>query len=207
MKKLEKDLILKDLDYVNNEYDIKTQKLKSIIDLYLDEEPDSVKDTIDEVIRQVEETEQNFENQEPEQKNDDNTTDNSDIVEVVDNDTTENLPPNIKTLYHKIVMITHPDKHKDNKNSDYHLEMYHRVIRAKEKNDKSEIIYVAYKLKLKEVYDVDDEHFDSIKEKIKKNQTLSKNLEYNSFWIWYHTENKELKKMMIDQINNMSKNK
>lgn len=210
MKKIEKDLILKDLDYINNEYDIKTQKLNSIVSLFMDEEPEISKKSAEGEIKKAEETAENIHREEEKrQEQSENTTGetseetSSEIDETEDSVPTVDLPPDIKTLYRKIVMITHPDKNKTNRNVEQYGDFYRRVVKAKDENDKAEIIYIAYKLKLPEVYDIDDEHFGSIRKKIKEKETISNNMNYNSFWIWYHTDNKQLKNMMVHQINQM----
>ena len=206
MKKIEKDLILKDLDYVNNEYTIKLEKLNSIVSLFMDEEPEIAKEKNDEDFKQQEEKAQNIQNEEEQKQS--GSTDNSQeepkIEEIIENDiATIDLPPDIKTIYRKIVMITHPDKSRNNKNSDLYIDFYRRTVKAKDDNDKAEIIYIAYKLKLPEVYDIADEHFGAIKKKIKEKEMSSTNLNMNSFWIWYHTDNQALKRIMAGQIANM----
>ena len=215
MKKLEKDLILKDLDYINNEYDIKLQKLNSIISLFMDEETDIAKETIENDIKNAEQEAENIQNSErvSEEQIDssgsgDTMAEEPSLEDVINNDVSaEELKPDIKSLYRKIVMKTHPDKCKDSKNFDLYSDFYKRAIKAKDNIDEAEIIYIAYKLKLNDVYDISDEHFSSIKKKIKEKEALSSNLNYNSFWIWYHTDNPQLKRMMIEQINNMKKRK
>jgi len=209
MKKIEKDLIFKDLDYVNNEYDIKIDKLKSIVNLFLDEEPEIAKEASDDNFERAEENAQKIQDEEDKINDKENPKENpieDKIEEIIENDIiVQELPTDIKTLYRKIVMITHPDKNKNKNNNEYYSELYGKVIKAKDDNDKAEIIYIAYKLKINEVYDIDDEHFGSIKKKIKEKQISSENMNLNSFWIWYHTESKELKKIMALQIAKLAK--
>lgn len=202
MKKIEKDIILKDLDYIYNDVELKKDKLNSIISLFIDEEPDIMKEKIEEKIKKTEK-ENNIkkENKNTENENTENEEKtNNDIIEDDINNISSNLelPKDIKTLYRKIVMMIHPDKNKFN-NELYNV-LYGKIIKAKNENDKAEILYIAYKLKIKEVYDINDEHFDSIKTKIKEKQIESNNIQYNSYWVWYHTENTQLKKIMVNQI-------
>jgi hypothetical protein len=208
MKKIEKDLIFKDLDYINNEYDIKVDKLKSIVNLFLDEEPEIAEENAIEIDREQKEKIEKIENDEKEKERIENEPiiEEPIIEDIIENDTSvEELPTDIKTLYRKIVMITHPDKNKNKSNNEYYSSLYGKVIRAKDENDKAEIIYIAYKLKINEIYDIDDEHFQSIKNKIKEKEKTSSSINYNSFWIWYHTDNKELKKVMAGQIAQMTR--
>jgi hypothetical protein len=206
MKNIEKDLILKDLDYINNEYDIKMQKLNSIMSLFMDEEPEiAIKSAekdykkAENVINKTINTENKVE-QDTEEETSTDETQKNEINET--NPIIDNIPIDIKSLYRKIVMMTHPDKNHDNC---YYTELYKRVIKAKDDNDKAEIIYIAYKLKIKDVYTINEEHFGSIKRKIKEKEMMSSNLNLNSFWIWYHTESPELKRVMTHQINKMFK--
>jgi hypothetical protein len=55
------------------------------------------------------------------------------------------------------------------------------------------------------VYDIGDEHFGSIKRKIKEKEQSSNTINLNSFWIWYHTDNQTLKRIMSDQIAKISR--
>lgn len=206
MKKIEKDIILKDLDYIYNDVELKKDKLNSIISLFIDEEPEIMKEKIEEKIKKTEK-ENNIEN---ENDNINIENDNTKKEEEINNENIEDdidkissnleLPKDVKTLYRKIVMMIHPDKNKDKFNNELYNVLYRKIIKAKNENDKAEILYIAYKLKIKEVYDINDEHFDSIKTKIKEKQIESNNIQYNSYWVWYHTENTQLKKIMVNQI-------
>jgi hypothetical protein len=208
MKKIEKDLILKDLDYINNEYEIKTQKINSIMSLFMDEEPEITKKAVDESVKKAEEAAEKAQEEDNKKQTENPLEEPTEepIIEETENDNiTVDLPPDIKSLYRKIVMMTHPDKNKNIRNLELYSDFYRRVIKAKDENDKAEIIYIAYKLKLPEVYDVEDEHFGSVRKKIKEKEMSSTNLNYNSFWIWYHTDNQQLKRLMVEQINMMLK--
>ena len=99
-------------------------------------------------------------------------------------------------------MLTHPDKNKNN--IDY-KDYYERTVEAKNQNDKSELIYIAYKLNIEELYSMDEKHFGSIKRKIKETEMVSSGINNNSFWVWYHTDNDQLKKVMAYQIGKTSK--
>ena len=209
MKKIEKDLILKDLDYINNEYDIKTQKLTSIMSLFMDEEPEVIKQVVNEEMKNAEEKAEKIKNEEEQKEQSENSTEETKEEPIIEEVETENismdLPLDIKALYRKIVMLTHPDKNRNNRNLELYSDLYRRAIKAKDDNDKAEIIYIAYKLKITEVYDVDDEHFGSVRKKIKEKEISSTNLSYNSFWVWYHTDNQSLKRVMVEQINQLYK--
>lgn len=198
MKRLEKLILLKDLDYAKQEYVTKTDKLDMIISLYLDEEPDIVSDIIDDKVKKAEEeSEKNIIEEINSDDSIEDEIDNEIIEEINKDNDIISLPTDIKMLYRKIVMKTHPDKNKNN--VDY-KDYYERTVEAKNKNDKAELVYIAYKLEIKELYDIDEEHFGSIKRKIKETEIVSNGINNNSFWVWYHTDNEQLKKVMAHQI-------
>ena len=203
MKKIEKDLLLKDLDYVYNEVELKKDKLNSIMSLFMDEEPEIVKNSVNEKIKEKEKKSKKLKEDELKEDESKESTEEKVEEEIIEENTNENridLPKDIKTLYRKIVMMIHPDKNKNTSNIELYKTLYKRIIEAKNNNDKADILYVAYKLSIKEVYDISDEHFGSIRKKIKEKEMESNNLKYNSFWVWYHTDNKHLKKVMSTQI-------
>jgi len=113
------------------------------------------------------------------------------------------LPQEIKTVYRKIMMKTHPDKTKGSPFEEEYEELYKKAVKAKNDNDKAEILYIAFKLNIKEVFDVDDEHFGNVRYKIKTLEMKSTQLDNNPFWVWYHTDNRALKNIMIQQITKM----
>ncbi|MFW6226345.1 MAG: hypothetical protein ACOC3V_05260 [bacterium] len=210
MKKIEKDLLLKDLDYVYNEVELKKDKLNSIMSLFMDEEPEIIKKSVEEKIKETEKKSKKLEEDELKEKEKVESEEEKVEEEIIKDNTSEHridLPKDIKTLYRKIVMMIHPDKNKNKSNTELYTTLYKRIIEAKNNNDKADILYVAYKLNIKEVYDIEDDHFGSIKKKIKEKEMESNNLKYNSFWVWYHTDNKKLKKVMSNQIVSSMKKK
>lgn len=204
MKKIEKQILLSDLELIKNEYLSKTNKLNMIISLYLDEKPDIAKKIVDDKVKKEEErindiNKDDINNEIDDVNNNDNDNVNIDDIETenINKDNTNNLPQDIKTIYRKIVMITHPDK---NKGNDLYKEYYRKAVEAKNNNDKPELLFIAYKLNIDELYNMDEEHFGSIKRKIKEMEMISNNINYNSYWIWYHTDNQQLKRVMSSQI-------
>lgn len=212
MKKIEKDFILKDFDHVNNEITIKMEKLNSIISLFMEEEINIIEEGIKEKNKEKFEQQQKVVIDDDNDVTDNQTNDseqeqekyenNNEIVENQDNNADE-LPSDIKTIYRKIVMITHPDKNKDNYKYELYTDFYKRSVKAKDSNDISEIIFIAYKLNINEVYDIDDEYFVNLKSKLTEIKNKSNTIDMNSFWVWYHTDNKKLKRMMVEQISKL----
>ena len=206
----EKELLLLDLENANSDIDRKYKKLDTIIVYYLDDQPSPSKtphsepkdtpnsDDNDEKVvegdvdEKVDETEENEE-----------TVENEEILEDLSSSKKEDLlPQEIKNIYRKIMMKTHPDKNRG-KVTDEYDEYYKNAVKSKNDNDKAEILFIAYKLNITEVFDVDEEHFGNIRYKIKTLEMKSTQIDNNPFWIWYHTQNKSLKNIMIQQITKM----
>lgn len=175
MKKLEKNIILKDLDYINNEISIKTEKLNTIISFFMEEECNLIEEHI------KEKNDKEF--QEQQRVIQDDNIDNEPISEdqnIIDDPISDTqyhldeLPNDIKIIYRKIVMLTHPDKNTNNNNLEICTNFYKRSIKAKNENDISELLYIAYKLNIVELYDINDEHFNNIKTKINDIKNKSK---------------------------------
>lgn len=220
MKKLEIDLLLQDLENTNIQIEKKLKKLDTIILYYMEENIDSIQpkeknnpnnndDNTD-----MEDAENNSEGNQSDEipKSNDvdegKKTEENDESEKLDDlphkEKNDNLPSDIKKLYRKITIKTHPDKNNDN---DEYDEYYKKVVKAKEENDKATILFTAYELELKELYDVDQEHFSCIKKRIAELEIKTKSLDNNPFWIWYHSDNKHLRRVMIDQITKMRSKK
>lgn len=214
MKKLEKELLLLDLENANMDYDRKRKKLETIIVFYLDEEKenDDNNDIKDDEVKK----EENKDNEDNQQKDiDKEDADNKGNGDDVDDDKkTEQedlhrnkkedlLPPDIKTLYRKIMMKTHPDKTKGKPYEEKYQEYYKQAVNAKNENDKAELLFIGYKLNIKEIFDIDDNHFGNVRFKIKTLEMKSTQIDNNPFWVWYHSQNKQLRNIMIQQITKM----
>jgi hypothetical protein len=210
MKKIEKELLLIDLENANLNVERKYKKLDTIIVYYLDEKqptppiPEPPKEEPQEV--NVDEktsgttSDKESENKEENDKEEPNKEELDDLENTPKEDS---LPQQIKGVYRKIMMKTHPDKTKGKPFEEEYEEFYKKAVKAKNDNDKAEILYIAYKLDIKEVFDVDDEHFGNVKFKIKTLEMKSTQLDNNPFWVWYHTDNDALKNIMIQQITKM----
>ena len=207
MKKIEKELLLLDLENANLDVERKYKKLDTIIVYFLDEEqvfeptPEAPEDAepvnVDEVVSGTTSEEKPTETEEKDPKIEE-------IKEDLENTPKEDLlPQDIKVIYRKIMMKTHPDKTKDKPFQEEYEEFYKKAVKAKNDNDKAEILYIAFKLNIKEVFDVNDEHFGNVRYKIKNLEMKSTQLDNNPFWVWYHTDNRALKNIMITQITKM----
>lgn len=221
MKDIKKELLFIDLENASTDFERKIKKLDTIIVYYLDEIPDKKSENDDtedgETSKELEKKDEeeynddkeetsneetSNEDKDNENKNDDN--DSEPIDYELDSKPKEDLlPKEIKTLYRKIMMKTHPDKTKGKPYEEEYQDLYKQAVKAKNDNDKSEILYIAYKLKLKEVFEIDEEHFNNLKLKIKTFEMKSNQIDNNPFWVWYHTDNVQLKRVMIQQITKM----
>ena len=208
MKRIEKELLLIDLENANLDVERKYKKLDTIIVYFLDEEQPEIPTpdpkeaaepvNIDEVVSGTTSDEKDPKIEEKEQPKIEEPTDD------LENTPKEDLlPQEIKTVYRKIMMKTHPDKTKGKVFEEEYEEFYKRAVKAKNDNDKAEILYIAYKLNIKEVFDVDDDHFGNVRYKIKTLEMKSTQLDNNPFWVWYHTDNRALKNIMTQQIAKM----
>jgi len=208
MKRIEKELLLLDLENANIQVERKYRKLDTIITYFLDEEDFNPINEEPKKKKEDKEENENKEKDEEEDKgNEEDTEEDKKVEEELEDLPIESkedlLPQEIKGVYRKIMMKTHPDKTKGKPFEEEYEEYYKDAVKAKNENDKAEILYIAFKLNIKEVFDVDDEHFGNVRYKIKKLEMKSTQLDNNPFWVWYHTENKSLKNIMIQQISKM----
>lgn len=210
MKKIEKEIILMDYENSVNQYKKKIGLLDNII-LYYNEEilsenqeviEDNVfdeKNKIDDDVLNIEENENSKETDTEETKNTDDANDIDNNVEDVKKKE-DLLPQDIKLLYRKIMMITHPDKIKNSLLLKEYDEYYKYAVEAKKNNNEQDIIYIAYKLNIKEVYDIDNEYFKKLKYNITKKNTDITRIENSPYWVWYYTDNNSLKNIMKNEI-------
>ena len=203
MNKLDKILLFKDLEEITNKVNIKKEKLQIIIDLYLDELDESIENEEDKIKPQPkgtnnEEVEDNNDNESEYDYNKD-IRNNKDIINI-------ELPPKIKSIFNKIVKITHPDKIKNEEHRDEYIGFYRRVVDAKDSNNKHEILYVGYLLGIKDIYELSENDLGSIKKRIKELEMESRLIDNNSFWACYYTNDPKLKSALFQQIVNLKKN-
>ena len=196
MKNKEKELLL--LDYENHimQYQRKIELLDKIILFYNDEEYIS-NSNIDDVKKDKVNVIDIYDDSQDINNNDNQDINNSYEIENIKEDL---LPQDIKILYRKIMMITHPDKIKNKDEEKEYTYYYKKAIEAKNENNKSEIIFIAFKLNIDDVYKIDNENFGNIKYNIAKLNIDINNIENNPYWIWYYTNNEILKKLMEKQI-------
>jgi len=201
MKKIEKELLLLDLENGITQYERRLKILDNIIIFYVDEDTtDEIKEESNIDSKSI--LDENLIND----KNDIDSDEKELSLEIENKPKKEDLlPKDIKIIYRKIMMITHPDKTLKNNNRKEYSNFYKDAVNAKNNNDKAELIYIAYKLNIKDVFEINDEHFGNIKYKIAKLNMDTKNIENSPYWVWYYTDNESLKKIMKTQIKNYHK--
>ena len=210
MKKIEKEIILMDYENSINNYKRKIGILDNII-LYYNEENifenqeknsdiELDENKIPNVNLNIEK--QDFLETDIQEETENIEDDNNDIEETKKNE--DLLSQNIKLLYRKIMMITHPDKIKNPILLKEYSDYYRYVVEAKKNNNELDIIYIAYKLNIEDVYSIDNEYFDRLKYNISKKNNDITRVENSPYWVWYYTDNNTLKNIMKIQIKNNS---
>ena len=213
MKKIEKELLLMDLENGIIQYERKIKILDNIIIYYNDEdiEDDNINKTdLQEDIQNPDNSENNTDDNSESIEDDEDVEIESEKVEEekeeVESIKKEDLlPQDIKVIYRKIMMMTHPDKNKGKPHEKEYANIYKDAVKAKNENDKAEIIYIAYKLNIKEVFDLNEEHFGTIKYKIAKLNIDARSVENSPYWVWYYTDNESLRNVMKKHINKFNK--
>lgn len=99
--------------------------------------------------------------------------------------------PKLKSLYRTIAKATHPDKLKD----DSLKEIYLQATKAYENNDLLPIISICDKLKIP--FEINDEEFKSIKDKIETLRRRTNFLETTYPWQWYNQDNEQEKSQIV----------
>lgn len=210
MKKIEKEIILMDYENSINNYKRKIGILDNII-LYYNEENifenqeknsdiELDENKISNVNLNIEK--RDFLETDIQEETENIEDDNNDIEETKKNE--DFLSQNIKLLYRKIMMITHPDKIKNPILLKEYSDYYRYVVEAKKNNNELDIIYIAYKLNIEDVYSIDNEYFDRLKYNISKKNNDITRVENSPYWVWYYTDNNTLKNIMKIQIKNNS---
>lgn len=208
MGKFELEMLLFELDSMNDNVERIKHKIEIIISYYNDNNNNNnnIKDDfIDTPINNIDEIVIDYDKIKTDNSINNNNS-NFDNAIFEEKSVKENLlHEDIKMLYRKIVIMTHPDKIKDVSNKDKYIELYKKAVKAKEDNDKSTIIYIAFELGIYDVFNIDESHFGNIRYVTEKKRLELVQLENNPYWVWYYTKNKDLKKLMEKQINGIQK--
>jgi hypothetical protein len=200
---LEIKLLIHRLDSVRKEMEFKNEKLDFVNNLFFKEIQINDDIILNEYIVEDEiEKENNIpinEEQITEEVNSGNT--NEITIESINEKNIVDLPADIKKFFRKITVLTHPDKLKEEDPlKTEKLKFYIEVTKAADKYDIATILLIGYKLGLE--IDVVENYTEYINREINKLSLQLKTVEYTNSWIWYHTSNINLRKIMIERIRN-----
>ena len=213
LKKLELMMLLNKYNSYKVELDFKNQKLEYINGLFMTEVSSSISmqsETVEQGDRinndvnngdGVDEEPLNSANDEQvnneQSDNEHEDTVNNDINNASDKD---DLPKDIKLVYRKLVMITHPDKIKsDDPLKNEKIQVYLDIQKSDSLNAKIiNILYYANKYSID--IEVENDYSQLIDYHLKTIELKLKNIEYSTSWVWYHTTNKQLKTIMIERL-------
>ena len=193
IKQLEIKKLLKELEFVESDYDYKSEAMSiydaefmNEVDKFLETRPELKekyetkvnKELDDAVKKQVEEAENQESSVEEEfQEN--------------ENKTGEEKSPKLKKLYREIAKITHPDRVKDKKLNDWYI----KATEYYEDNDISGLYFICSELGIE--YEIDESDNSLISTKITKLKERIQFMESTYTWMWYSADDNLKKEMLI----------
>jgi hypothetical protein len=173
LKKLEVVKLIRELDFVESEFNYKSEMIKEI-DYEFKKEVENVLSLNSELKDVFTKCVDDFNREKTKVLNE--RYENINMLEEVE---TIEKNPKVKTLYRVIAKTTHPDK----VNDDNLKELYLEATKAYENNNLLPIISICDKLKIP--YEVDEEEYDFIKEQIESIKKRTNFLESTYTWQWY----------------------
>jgi len=182
LKKLEVVKLIRELDFVESEFNYKSEMIKEI-DYEFKKEVENVLSLNSELKDVFTKSVDDFDREKTKVINEhyQNMTTLDGEVETIEKN------PKVKTLYRVIAKTTHPDK----VNDDSLKELYLEATKAYENNNLLPIISICDKLKIP--YEVDEGEFKFIKEQIESIKKRTNFLESTYTWQWHvkpHIEEK-----------------
>jgi hypothetical protein len=147
-----------------------------------------------ELIEMEEEEEEDFE-QEPEEEV---------TPEVPDSDEVFGKDRDLKELFKKIALKTHPDKLRDldGEEREYRISLYKEAANAVKKGDGATLLEIAYELSV--VFNIDaDKEVKWLNKKIQELQRQIMEIKQTAEWIWYHSDGMNravVEKRISDQL-------
>jgi hypothetical protein len=182
-KKLEIVKLIKELDFVESEFQYRSEIIKEI-DIEFRKQVENFLDANFELKDVFKKSVNLFtEAQIPVEPNV-YVSEDQEIVTIEKN-------PKLKSLYRTIAKATHPDKLKDESLK----EIYLQATKAYEDNDLLPIISICDRLKIP--FEVNDEEFESIKNKIETLRKRTNFLETTYPWQWYNQDNEQEKSQIV----------
>lgn len=213
LKILESKKLLKELEFVESDYDYKNEIvseadgdfLKSVNDFLSNHQQlkemfdKKINDKIDLMIKKKEDDIREIEKREMESETDrgvdgNDTTNESDNIEEEEKDTKDIedvRSPKLKKLYRELVKLTHPDKVKNVKLND----LYIKGTGFYDRNDLPGLYSICDELNIE--YEVDEEDSILISDKISKLKERIGFMESTFTWKWYYTKDDNEKNNII----------
>lgn len=196
---LEMSILLNKMSSLKTEIDFKNKKIDVISKgfyeelnkgLVIEDEPEIIEEKVEQ-----EELKQDIKEGEDKIEDFSEIEDEYEVDKLIKNE----LPSDIKNIFRKIVFLTHPDKIKnDDKEKDIKMKYYLEVQKSAQNNDIANILLIGNKLGIEII--IENDYKETLNREISNLELKSKNLEYTNVWVWYHTHNDMLKKIMVDRI-------
>jgi hypothetical protein len=124
--------------------------------------------------------------------------------EMPDSDEVFGKDRDLKELFKKIALKTHPDKLRDldEEEREYRISLYKEAANAVKKGDGATLLEIAYELSV--VFDIDaDKEVKWLNKKVQQLEQKMMEIKQTAEWIWYHSDglNKNIvEKMVTDQL-------
>jgi len=213
LKQLEAKKLLKELEFIESDYDYKNELISEAdneflnnVNRFLDSQPKlkeifdkSINNKIDEMIKQKE-NEIN-EIKEVENKQDESDDEDKEKFENIDSikdsevENSEDIKsPKLKKLYREIAKVTHPDKVKDKKLNEYYL----KATSMYDKSDLAGIYSICDELRID--YDIEEDDYGLIFSKIKQLKDRIGFIESTFAWKWFYADEREKELIVVTYI-------
>ena len=124
--------------------------------------------------------------------------------EIPDSDEVFGKDKDLKELFKKIALKTHPDKLRDldEEEREYRISLYKEAANAVKKGDGATLLEIAYEMSV--VFNIDaDKEVKWLNKKVQQLEHQMMEIKQTAEWIWYHSDglNREVvEKMVTDQL-------
>ena len=184
LKKLELTKLIKELDYLESEFNYKSELIKEIdfefkkeVEGILLNQPD-LKELFTKSLDKINHIRQNL------------NLENSEKIDT-DEIVSEEKNNKLKTLYRTIVKSTHPDVSKDERFKELYLE----ATKAYDDNNLYPIISICNTLKIP--FEITDEEYDTLKNQVEMIKKRTNFLETTYSWQWYASQDLNFKNNIV----------
>ena len=111
--------------------------------------------------------------------------------------------PEVKDLYKKIALSTHPDKliHSNEENKEEKVELFSKAAKAKSLSDLGTLAEVALELKMN-LNELKFEQIEILEEQVRKKEEATDEMRSSLAWVWYYS-NKENRLKLIKSVFNI----